>query len=198
MRLAHDAAADVYAQPHARDDLLRWDAIISGPPDSPYEGGLFRIAVSVPPDYPFKPPLLAFLTRVFHPAVDEHGNLVLAASSAVNWHVQTRILDVLRAVRAGLAVKDPQLPKRADHASHELEALHLFTTNRAAFDKKAREMTKKFAKSFGEMNAREVLCFERAVRERHPVAISCDVRRELQLFAPNDRSPEVQQFIDTV
>lgn len=36
----------------------------------PYEGGKFLLDVRIPPEYPFKPPVVAFKTRVYHPNID--------------------------------------------------------------------------------------------------------------------------------
>merc|ERR1719464_2232035 len=44
-------------------------ALLAGPRDSPYEGGVFRLAVAVPPQYPLEPPRIRFETRIFHPNV---------------------------------------------------------------------------------------------------------------------------------
>lgn len=40
-----------------------------GPLETPYEGGTFHIEIKVPPDYPFKPPIMKFLTKIWHPNV---------------------------------------------------------------------------------------------------------------------------------
>lgn len=37
-------------------------ALISGPSDTPYEGGFFYFLLKVPPDYPSSPPLCRIMT----------------------------------------------------------------------------------------------------------------------------------------
>jgi len=49
--------------------LLDWRASIRGPPDTPYADIYFELIISVPTDYPLKPPVVSFATKVFHPNV---------------------------------------------------------------------------------------------------------------------------------
>lgn len=47
--------------------LTGW--FIQGPSETPYEGGVFQLAFSVPEQYPLQPPQVRFLTKIFHPNV---------------------------------------------------------------------------------------------------------------------------------
>ena len=48
---------------------LEVDAAITGPRGSLYEGGIFRFKVTLPQDYPFKPPSVEMKTKIYHPGV---------------------------------------------------------------------------------------------------------------------------------
>ncbi|MGH0127335.1 UNVERIFIED_CONTAM: hypothetical protein FKN15_030672 [Acipenser sinensis] len=48
-----------------------------GPSDSPYQGGVFFLTIHFPTDYPFKPPKVAFTTKIYHPNINSNGSICL-------------------------------------------------------------------------------------------------------------------------
>ncbi|KAG8657308.1 hypothetical protein MANES_03G062150v8 [Manihot esculenta] len=46
-------------------NIFKW----TGLTETPYEGGIFQLAFSVPEQYPLQPPQVRFLTKIFHPNV---------------------------------------------------------------------------------------------------------------------------------
>jgi ubiquitin-conjugating enzyme E2 S len=51
------------------DDMTDIQAVIDGPPGTPYQGGQFRIKLVLSKDFPASPPKAFFLTKIFHPNV---------------------------------------------------------------------------------------------------------------------------------
>ena len=59
------------------DRLDQLSGAILGPPNTPYDGGVFQVKIDIPVDYPFSPPEIRFQTKIYHPNVDPSGNICL-------------------------------------------------------------------------------------------------------------------------
>lgn len=67
----------ILAFPASDSCLTIWTAIITGPVKTPYEKLNFEVNLKFPPSYPFKPPIVKFITKTFHPNIDAKGNVCL-------------------------------------------------------------------------------------------------------------------------
>lgn len=114
-----------------------WMATITGPVGSPYEGGVFYLYLQVPYSYPMCPPVVRFLTKVFHPNVSRHGDVGID-SIHHNWSLALTISKVLISVQSLLT--DPYC-----QVCMEPDVGRLYQNERDTFDAIARSWTWRFA-----------------------------------------------------
>ena len=53
------------------DNMYHWHATIGGPMKTAYEGGIFELDIHIPNEFPHKPPKIQFITKVYHPNINE-------------------------------------------------------------------------------------------------------------------------------
>ena len=66
---------------------------------TPYESGTFALEFTFPADYPFQPPKLIFTTRIYHPNVNEKGEICLDILKT-NWSTSLTIANGFEFSRA--------------------------------------------------------------------------------------------------
>jgi ubiquitin-conjugating enzyme E2 D/E len=119
------------------DNLYEWRATIMGPSESPYQGGVFFLSVSFPENYPFKPPKIKFLTKVYHPNVNANGNICLDILKE-NWSPALTISKVLLSICSLLCDPNPDDPLVVEIAQQ-------YKNNYPDFELTAGEWTRKYA-----------------------------------------------------
>jgi len=118
-------------------NMLTWIGLIV-PESVPYNKGAFRIEINFPAEYPFKPPKITFRTKIYHPNIDEKGQVCLPIIQAENWKPATKTDQVIQALVALVNDPEPEHPLRTDLAEE-------YTKDRKKFLKNAEDFTKKFS-----------------------------------------------------
>ncbi|CAI2381081.1 unnamed protein product [Moneuplotes crassus] len=59
------------------ESLMQWEAVILGPEETAWEGGIFKLYMEFSEDYPNKAPKVKFTTKVFHPNVYSDGSICI-------------------------------------------------------------------------------------------------------------------------
>lgn len=71
---------------------------IQAPPNTPYEGGVFTVSITIPQDYPFNPPICRFITPVYHANIDREGNICLDILTPAGWNPVWDLEQILTAL----------------------------------------------------------------------------------------------------
>ncbi|KAI8583068.1 hypothetical protein K450DRAFT_224063 [Umbelopsis ramanniana AG] len=93
-------------------------AKISGPVNTPYEGGLFTVDVSVPPEYPFLPPKMKFVSRVYHPNISSQTGAICLDILKDKWTPVLTLKSALISLQSLLSTPEPDDPQDAQVAAH--------------------------------------------------------------------------------
>lgn len=137
--VAEDAGSGVSARPSG-NDISKLQGKIRGPKDTPYEGGVFYVEIKVPQDYPFEPPKMRFLTKVWHPNVSSQTGAICLDILKDQWSPAMTLKTALLSVQALLSSPEPNDPQDAQVARQYL-------MNRLEFDNQAKNWTQTYAQS---------------------------------------------------
>ncbi|KAG2625795.1 hypothetical protein PVAP13_3KG299400 [Panicum virgatum] len=85
-RLLSEPAPGISASP-SEENMRYFNVMILGPAQSPYEGGVFKLELFLPEEYPMAAPKVRFLTKIYHPNIAKHWktNEAEAVETAKEW-----------------------------------------------------------------------------------------------------------------
>ncbi|PRP74420.1 ubiquitin-conjugating enzyme E2, J1 (predicted) [Planoprotostelium fungivorum] len=101
------------------DNLFEWHFTIRGPPDSPFEGGIYHGRIILPADYPFKPPNIVLLTPNGRFEVNKKICLSISAYHPEFWQPGWSIRTVLVALIGFMPTKGEGAIGALDYTSEE-------------------------------------------------------------------------------
>ncbi|KAK9496560.1 hypothetical protein O3M35_012507 [Rhynocoris fuscipes] len=116
------------------NNMFLWRGLIV-PENPPYNKGAFKIEIQFPNEYPFKPPKIKFKTKIYHPNIDEKGQVCLPIIGE-KWKPATKTDQVIQALINLVNEPEPDHPLRADLAEE-------YVKDRSRFMKNAEEYTRK-------------------------------------------------------
>ena len=120
------------------DDIFHWIVTFTGPKNTPYEGGKFKLKFDFPERYNEIPPEVRFLTKIYHLNVN-NSNGDICISTLKNWQEGTSLITIISSIFTlffGQSVENP----------YALEMAQEYTYNNNNFNRKAKEWTRQYAK----------------------------------------------------
>jgi ubiquitin-conjugating enzyme E2 D/E len=116
------------------NNMYHWSAMIYGPSDTPYEGGIFKLNIIYPQTYPFKPPKINFVTKVYHPNIDTSGNICLDILKD-KWSPALTISKILLSICSLMDEPNPDDPLMPEIAKEYTNNNTLFNINASSWTK---------------------------------------------------------------
>lgn len=133
-----DRSANIEVRPASGDDVTHLKATFPGPPDSPYAGGKFTVDIKIPTEYPFKPPVMKFETKLWHPNVSSQTGAICLDTLGTQWSPVLTIKSALLSLQSLLSSPEPKDPQDAEVAT-------MLMNHPEQFDRVAREWAQKYA-----------------------------------------------------
>ncbi|KAL4819396.1 ubiquitin-conjugating enzyme/RWD-like protein [Aspergillus spinulosporus] len=132
-----DIRADTHSQITAEplgddDDVTHLRGSFPGPPGTPYEGGTYKVDIKIPTEYPFRPPVMKFITKVWHPNVSSQTGAICLDTLSSAWSPILTIKAALLSLQSLLSTPEPKDPQDAEVAT-------MLLRNPKEFDRVARE-----------------------------------------------------------
>ena len=114
------------------------DGTRAGPEESPYEGGVFYVDIQLTDAYPFEPPKMRFMTKVWHPNVSSANGAICLDILKEQWSPALSIKTAMLSLQALLSSPEPSDPQDAVVARQYMD-------NLAEFNAQARRWTREHA-----------------------------------------------------
>jgi ubiquitin-conjugating enzyme E2 D/E len=124
------------------DNLYSWQASIMGPENSPYVGGFFYLKIDFPSDYPFKPPKISFITKIYHCNINSSGGICLDILKD-EWSPALTISKLLLSICSLMDDPNPNDPLVPEIAN-------LYKSNKEKHNQIATKYTAKYATEYSE------------------------------------------------
>ncbi|CAD7966841.1 unnamed protein product [Amoebophrya sp. A120] len=128
------------------ENIQIWEGVIQGPEDTPYFGGVYKIQIEIPDDYPYNPPKMKFVTKIWHPNISSQTGAICLDVLGKEWSPALSIRTALLSIQALLSAAEPDDPQDAEVAK-------MYKSNRTQFNETAKYWCETYAQE--NANAKE-------------------------------------------
>jgi ubiquitin-conjugating enzyme (huntingtin interacting protein 2) len=109
------------------EDYTNIIAEITGPKDSVYENGKFKLDITINEEYPFEPPKIKFITKIWHPNISSvTGCICIDILKKDRWSPALSLFSVLISLQSLLNEPIPDDPQDAVVAGQLINTPELF------------------------------------------------------------------------
>lgn len=137
-RLRNEPPVDILAVPTEPNNILQWDAILFGPTNSPFEGGIFKLSLTFTERYPYTAPTVRFVTKMFHPNIDPEDGSIGLDLLEENWNPVYDVMGILISIQSILYHPLIDVAPASKYYYGSEEARMLFNTNRMEYNRRVR------------------------------------------------------------
>ncbi|KAD6453229.1 hypothetical protein E3N88_07934 [Mikania micrantha] len=134
--MMHDYKVDTI-----NDSVKKFYVYLTGPPDCPYAGGVWKVRVVLPDDYPYSSPSIGFVNKIYHPNIDESSGTVCLDVINQKWSPMFDLVNVFEIFLPQLLLN----PNAADPLNTEAAALLL--SDKHTYDARIKEYCEQYAKA---------------------------------------------------
>jgi ubiquitin-conjugating enzyme E2 D/E len=117
--------------PKNEGNMFLWNATIIGAKDTAYEGGIFELEIQIPSSYPFRPPKVHFKTKIFHPNINDKGDICLDILKS-KWEPSLNLTQVMISILSLMSDPNPLDPFNTTAAT-------IYKENRSEYNAVVRE-----------------------------------------------------------
>jgi len=146
-----DKTSGVKAVPTTKGNLRHLKGTIKGPQGTPYDGGVFDIDINIPKQYPFEPPKMKFITKIWHPNISSQTGAICLDILKDQWSPALTIKTALLSLQALICSPEPGDPQDAEVAK-------MYISDRENFDRTAKFWTDTYAKETSKDDAINRVC----------------------------------------